>query len=513
MVAQLVTRRLRCSYIPDDGRSVIALAVTRGGTTAGDVDALVDRFGCRSEAKYEASEEDEPQHVVRACADHLGHLLCDWRWSVRPVWDVERGKVAISIVNTDGISREGFRPPTLLASLTCPPHPMIDLGDNPTREQLAAGGFVAINNEYRKALAAFTPDTTVGIARDCPACGVELHYSARVGTGLCGPCHRKATGFATKADRLRARYVVARPDPAAVTWTAMTPATADMPGQHVTTTGDAARTPVVGDLVRWWPNYAEQDHYADATVIAMSDGRILALQIEGRTGPRWSSIHGLIGQVVDLCSLRVTSAYQLLHRARPGRYASDPVVLTDAGLSLALHSSQPVEALVDELRIVAPAHSAALAFLRDCRDSRRLLSVSGREGRYAITALALESDRWTPEATLTLVLRRIFFAPCPLASGDPACGAATPRGLCDALLALSGVEAACVVERDGHGEIEVFVDGGDTLAIARCLLDNTWPGVVLCGTKRFEDSHIAFSRGAAQALREGPGLRSVGGWR
>jgi len=77
--------------------------------------------------------------------------------------------------------------------------------------------------------------------------------------------------------------------------------------------------------------------------------------------------------------------------------------------------------------------------------------------------------------------------------------AATASGLCKAVIAVPGVNAVTVVEYD-RGEVEVFADGGDPDAIARCIYDNTWPGVVLRGQETGDignGTRVAFSRGAA----------------
>lgn len=146
----------RCSYIPPEGESVIAIAKERGGTTDGDIQALRDRFGCRAEAVYEAVEDDTANEEVYACAEHLGHLLLDRWWVVRPLRIPELSDVTISIVNTAGVAREGFGSPMILSqSPTWTPTvpykigqtvaggggqtyqcatgaPVVDLGTNPT---------------------------------------------------------------------------------------------------------------------------------------------------------------------------------------------------------------------------------------------------------------------------------------------------------------------------------------------------------------------------------------------
>ena len=145
----------RCSYIPPEGQSIIAIAQERGGTTDGDIQALIDRFRCKAEARWLATEEDAEDSDVFSCADHLGHLLDErWWWSVRPLRIPEPADITIEIVHTQGVAREGFGSPTILAPAATAT-PIVDLGTNPTREQLEAAGFCTDNPSYREARAAF----------------------------------------------------------------------------------------------------------------------------------------------------------------------------------------------------------------------------------------------------------------------------------------------------------------------------------------------------------------------
>jgi hypothetical protein len=73
--------RIKCSYIPPDGQTAIHDAEAQGGATAGDLRMLADRFRCRAEATFRADLEHADDEVL-ACADHLGHLLDDRRWTV-----------------------------------------------------------------------------------------------------------------------------------------------------------------------------------------------------------------------------------------------------------------------------------------------------------------------------------------------------------------------------------------------------------------------------------------------
>lgn len=145
----------------------VSRAIARGEPYVYDIQALRDRFGCKAEATHSAIEEqDETDTVVYACADHLGHLLGDRYWFVRPYEPVE---VTISISQTHGVIREGFGSPMILAPLPITA-PVVDLGTNPTREQIEAAGFSGDGAAYREALAAFVsmpPPTpqTVGVLR------------------------------------------------------------------------------------------------------------------------------------------------------------------------------------------------------------------------------------------------------------------------------------------------------------------------------------------------------------
>lgn len=142
----------RCSYISPGGQSVIAIAQERGGTTDGDIQALRDRFGCKAEARWSiTSEASGGPWRDPACSDHVGHLLHDGANDVRLI---EPADVTIEIVNTQGVAREGFGSPTILAPAATAT-PIVDLGTNPTREQLEAAGFCTDNPSYREARAAF----------------------------------------------------------------------------------------------------------------------------------------------------------------------------------------------------------------------------------------------------------------------------------------------------------------------------------------------------------------------
>lgn len=155
----------RCSYIPPEGQSVIAIAKERGGTTNGDIQALVDRFGCKAEATHEVAigDADEPDKLLDACRDHVGHLLGDGGCWVAPIVPIE---VAMTIAFGPPISgdavREDFGLPTLLApkawSNASPEDilrdittaaPVVDLGANPTRGQSQAAGFSYDSAAYR----------------------------------------------------------------------------------------------------------------------------------------------------------------------------------------------------------------------------------------------------------------------------------------------------------------------------------------------------------------------------
>lgn len=76
----------RCSYIPPEGQSASAIAKERGGATDGDIQALVDRFGCKAEATRIIGRAGSTIIDAHACDDHVGHLLgdapCAW---VEPV--------------------------------------------------------------------------------------------------------------------------------------------------------------------------------------------------------------------------------------------------------------------------------------------------------------------------------------------------------------------------------------------------------------------------------------------
>lgn len=198
----------RCSYIPPEGLSVIAIAKERGGTTNGDIQALVDRFGCRAEATRIIGRAGSTVIDAHACDDHVGHLLgdapCAWVEPVGseppPGWD-EAPDVEVTIERTEGIAREGFGSPMLLAPPAWTPSTpleigqtvaasgetyrcegagsreamaglctcaaagtcagcrrrVVDLGDNPTRERLEAAGFSADSASYREAAGLFDP--------------------------------------------------------------------------------------------------------------------------------------------------------------------------------------------------------------------------------------------------------------------------------------------------------------------------------------------------------------------
>jgi len=195
----------RCNYIPSDGLSVIALAKERGGTTDGDIAALVDRFGCKADAAYEMTAEEDADREQFSCIDHVGHLCGDGHWIVEPVYRPS-GDVAISIVNTQGIARAGFGSPMILAPVPTTT-PIVDLGTNPTREQVRAAGFDDESEEYRKARGAFArrPPNSTGFDPDlvsdataaggyiasCQFCGRRDAIDAIDLTMCCPSCRAK----------------------------------------------------------------------------------------------------------------------------------------------------------------------------------------------------------------------------------------------------------------------------------------------------------------------------------
>ncbi len=159
----------RCSYIPPEGQSVIAIAKERGGTTDGDIQALVDRFGCQAEAEFqiERGDADEPDDLIDACRDHVGHMLGEGGCWVAPIAELS-DLVSVTVDLTCGVAREGFGSPMILASKAwsnaspddrrrdiTTATPVVDLGTNPTREQVEAAGFSSDSAAYREARAAF----------------------------------------------------------------------------------------------------------------------------------------------------------------------------------------------------------------------------------------------------------------------------------------------------------------------------------------------------------------------
>lgn len=194
---------IRCNYIPPDGQSVIAVATQRGGTTDGDIQALRDRFGCKAEATHELSLEGSDDEQF-SCVDHVGHLCSDGNWWVQPVYRAS-DDVSITIASMHGIARDGFGSPMIFApcadDLSSEPlhvdasrvrelgerlhrAVVVDLGTNPTREQVEAAGFSSDSAAYREARKTFEPmplptSKTVGVARPLAAPGTDAWTDVR----------------------------------------------------------------------------------------------------------------------------------------------------------------------------------------------------------------------------------------------------------------------------------------------------------------------------------------------